>query len=169
MAKEFPNSRFVGYDLSTGAIKNARAFAKEHGVENVSFEVQDLTHFHKNAVPNTFDFITAFDAIHDQARPDHVLQGIARSLRPTGIFLMQDIAGSSDMMEDCKNPMAAFLYTISCMHCMTVSLAQGGMGVGAMWGRGLATRMLKHAGFTNVSVNQLDHDPLNYYYVVDKA
>jgi hypothetical protein len=64
--------------------------------------------------------------------------------------------------------MAPFLYTISCMHCMTVSLADEGAGLGAMWGRDLACRMLANAGFGDVTVKQLPHDALNYYYVVRK-
>jgi hypothetical protein len=48
-----------------------------------------------------------------------------------GVYLMQDISGRSHMDEDVEHPIGIFLYTISCMHCMTVSLAQGGEGLGA--------------------------------------
>jgi hypothetical protein len=64
--------------------------------------------------------------------------------------------------------MAPFLYTISCMHCMTVSLSDDGAGLGAMWGREVACRMLAEAGFGDVSVNELAHDVMNYYYVARK-
>jgi hypothetical protein len=63
-----------------------------------------------------------------------VLAGIARALRPGGVYLMQDIAGSSRMHENLDHPLGPFLYTVSCLHCMSVSLAQGGAGLGAMWG-----------------------------------
>jgi SAM-dependent methyltransferase len=78
--------------------------------------------------PATFDLITAFDAIHDQARPDAVLRNIAVALAPNGTFLMQDISGSSHVHTDIEHPFGPFLYTISCMHCMSVSLAAGGPG-----------------------------------------
>ena len=61
------------------------------------------------------------------------------------------------------------MYTISTMHCMTVSLAQGGAGLGAMWGKEKAEGMLREAGFTNVKVEQLPHDFINYYYVSRKG
>ena len=61
--------------------------------------------------------------------------------------------------------MGPILYTTSCMHCMTVSLAQGGAGLGAMWGEQTARRMLAEAGFASVTVQALEHDPQNYYYV----
>jgi hypothetical protein len=49
------------------------------------------------------------------------------------VYLVQDISGSSHVHKDIEHPIGTFLYTISCMHCMTVSLAQGGEGLGAMW------------------------------------
>jgi hypothetical protein len=51
------------------------------------------------------------------------------------------------------------------MHCLTVSLAQGGAGLGAMWGEQTARRMLVEAGFTRVDVVRIDGDILNNYYV----
>jgi hypothetical protein len=80
-----------------------------------------------------FDLITSFDAVHDQARPDLVLAGIAQSLRPGGVYLCVDITASSTLADNLDHSLGPFLYTISCMHCMTVSLAAGGMGLGTMW------------------------------------
>jgi hypothetical protein len=112
-----------------------------------------------------YDLITAFDAIHDQARPQRVLANIAAALRPDGVFLMQDIAGSSHVHQDVSHPIGTFLYTISCMHCMSVSLACGGPGLGAMWGREKATAMLREAGFGHVRIESLPHDVINDYYI----
>jgi hypothetical protein len=64
-----------------------------------------------------------------------------------------------------ERPLAPFIYTISCMHCMTVSLAQGGEGLGAAWGEQLAQAMLKDAGFGEVTTHRLEHDIMNLYYV----
>jgi Zn-dependent membrane protease YugP len=55
------------------------------------------------------------------------------------------------------------------MHCMTVSLAQGGAGLGAMWGEEKAKQMLEEAGFTKVEIEQLQHDFQNYYYIATKS
>ena len=118
--------------------------ARDHGISNVEFEVCDVAEL---GVVERFDLVTAFDAIHDQARPVEVLAGIARALRPEGVFLMQEIAGTSHVERDALHPVGTFLYTVSCMHCMTVSLASGGAGLGAMWGAETATRMLDEAGF----------------------
>ncbi|MGH9941078.1 MAG: class I SAM-dependent methyltransferase [Pyrinomonadaceae bacterium] len=166
LAQTFPESRFAGYDFSEEGIANARAEAARLGLTNVRFEVKDVA-----ALKETggYDLITAFDAIHDQAQPARVLQGIADSLRPDGVFLMQDIAGSSHVHQDLDQPLAPMSYTISCLHCMTVSLALDGAGLGAMWGEEQARRMLADAGFDAVEVKQLPHDAMNYYYVATKG
>lgn len=165
MARHFPNSQFLGLDLSREAITSAQAEARKNGLRNANFEVRDLSDFEIRSPRDQFHLITAFDAIHDQARPDRVLTGIARALRKDGTFLMQDIAGSSEIHRNFDRPLAPLLYTISTMHCMTVSLAQGGVGLGAMWGREKAVAMLEEAGFTRVEIQELPHDIQNSYYL----
>jgi len=166
MAHTFPNSRLVGYDLSEEAIARARAEAQEHGITNAHFEVKDAATLDEEA---RYDLITTFDAVHDQADPAAVLKGIANALKDDGVYLMQDIAGSSHHHNNLDHPIGPFLYTISCMHCMTVSLAQGGEGLGAMWGEEKAKEMLEEAGFKEVKVEQLPHDFQNYYYIATKG
>ena len=167
MARTFPNSRFVGYDLSEEAIARARAEAEENGTTNARFEVKDASTLDEEEA--RYDLITTFDAVHDQADPAAVLKGIANALRDDGVYLMQDIAGSSHHHNNLDHPIGPFLYTISTMHCMTVSLAQGGAGLGAMWGEEKAKEMLKEAGFKEVEIEQLPHDFQNYYYVATKG
>jgi 2-polyprenyl-3-methyl-5-hydroxy-6-metoxy-1,4-benzoquinol methylase len=166
MARTFPNSRFVGFDLSEEAIARARTEAEEQGSANARFEVKDAATLDEEA---RYDLITTFDAVHDQANPAAVLKGIANALKDDGTYLMQDIAGSSHHHNNLNHPIGPFLYTVSTMHCMTVSLAQGGEGLGAMWGEEKAKEMLKEAGFTKVVVEQLPHDFQNYYYIVTKG
>lgn len=162
MAKTFPNSQFTGYDFSKEAIIKAQKEKESLRITNATFEQQDVADFYNK---EKFDLITAFDAIHDQANPEKVLQNIKRSLKPEGVFLMQDIAGSSKLENNMEHPLAPFLYTVSCLHCMTVSLALEGRGLGAMWGKEMAIQMLNEAGFTRVAVKKLPHDPINYFYV----
>jgi 2-polyprenyl-3-methyl-5-hydroxy-6-metoxy-1,4-benzoquinol methylase len=166
MARMFPNSRFIGYDFSEEAITRARAEAQEHGTTNVRFEVEDMAKLDEK---KRYDLITTFDAIHDQARPAAVLKGIADALKDDGVYLMQDIAGSSHVHNNLDHPIGPFLYTVSTMHCMTVSLAQGGEGLGTMWGEEKAKEMLKDAGFKKVEVKQLPHDIFNNYFVITKV
>jgi ubiquinone/menaquinone biosynthesis C-methylase UbiE len=168
LASLFPHSEFVGFDLSQEAIARAATEAESLSLRNVQFHVKDLTDFHQWAPTEGFDFITTFDAVHDQAQPLSVLKGICRALKADGIYLMQDISGTGRLEEDMKHPIGTFLYAISCMHCMTVSLAQGGEGLGAMWGEEKTKEYLSRAGFRSVQVNKLAHDIQNNWYVVRK-
>lgn len=162
MAQKFPNSSFTGYDLSEEAIADANREIAEKKLTNIGFEVRDVAAINGQL---RFDLITAFDAIHDQAKPAEVLAAIANSLTDDGVFLMQDIAGSSYVQKNLDRPLGAYMYAVSCLHCMTVSLAQGGAGLGAVWGEELAQRMLADAGFKHVEVKQLPHDIINSYYI----
>ena len=137
MAKSFPNSQFTGYDFSSEAVQNAKDDAGKLEIKNSFFEKQDASRFSKESY---FDIITAFDAIHDQAEPEKVLQNIKRSLKPDGIFLMQDIRASSNLEKNMNHSLAPYLYTVSCLHCMTVSLCSGGKGAWSNVGQRVSNR-----------------------------
>ncbi|KLO31984.1 class I SAM-dependent methyltransferase [Mycobacterium haemophilum] len=166
MARAFPASRFTGLDFSDEAIAVGTAEAARLGLGNAAFESHNLAQLAKAAA---YDVITVFDAIHDQAQPARVLENIYRALRPGGVLLMADIKASSQLEDNVDVPMSTYLYTTSLMHCMTVSLALQGAGLGAVWGRQLATTMLGDAGFDDVRVVEIESDPINNYYVAYKG
>ncbi|MDX2115013.1 MAG: class I SAM-dependent methyltransferase [Planctomycetota bacterium] len=162
LARRFPKSRFTGMDFSEEAIGKALAEAEAHGTTNARFELKDAAAID---MPGRFDLVLTFDAIHDQADPKRVLANIRAMLKPGGVYMMQDIGLSSHVHKNMEHPVAPLIYTISCMHCMTVSLAQGGAGLGAAWGVELAERMLREAGFSQISIHRLPHDIQNAYFV----
>jgi ubiquinone/menaquinone biosynthesis C-methylase UbiE len=166
MAQAFPKSRFTGFDFSPDGIALGQQEAQQVGLTNVRFAVQDAATLD---VRGGFDLITVFDAIHDQSKPRTVLQNIERALRPGGTFLMVDVNASSNLAENLDHPLGTFGYTISCLHCMTVSLALDGEGLGAMWGEQKARQLLAETGFTQVDVKQVEGDILNNYYICTKA
>lgn len=165
MGAAFPASRFVGFDISEAGLAAGRADAALDGLSNVRFEMRDAARLDGS---EQFDLITTFDSVHDQARPDLMLSGIARSIRADGVYLCVDITASSRLAENMDHPLGPFLYTISCMHCMTVSLADSGMGLGTMWGEQLALQMITDAGFSSVDLRHVDGDILNNYYIAKK-
>ena len=166
MAEAFPRSRFAGFDFSDAGIAAARLEAERKSLANARFEKRDAARL---VEIGQFDFITTFDAVHDQARPDLVLAGIAGALRPGGVYLCVDTSASSKLAENLDHPLGPFLYTVSCMHCMTVSLADGGMGLGTMWGEQTARKMLVEAGFTSIEAARLDGDIVNTYIIASKG
>lgn len=165
MAQAFPDSRFVGIDFSEEGLAAGVAEAGRLGLTNATFRAADVARLEDT---DAFDVITAFDSIHDQAHPATVLANIHRALRPGGVFLMVDIKASSHLEDNVGVPFASYLYTVSTMHCMSVSLGLDGDGLGTCWGRELATTMLSDAGFTDVQVREIESDPINFYYVARK-
>ena len=109
--------------------------------------------------------VSASDAIHDQADPAGVLSRVRAALEPGGWFVMMDIKAASALEDNVGNPMAPWLYAVSTLHCMTVSLAQGGAGLGTVWGEQLALRMLDEAGFVDVAVHDVPDNPFDSVYV----
>jgi SAM-dependent methyltransferase len=163
LARAFPASTFVGYDISPDAIDAARREAAAWGLINARFEVRDVATLPADA---RFDVVTAFDAIHDQVHPRQVLSEVRRVLGGDGTFVMVEGDASSNVEDNIGNPVAPLLYGISLMHCVQVSLAEGGEGLGGAWGRQLAIRMLHDAGFGDaVVVDTPSEDPVNVIYV----
>ena len=162
LARAFPNSRFSGFDLCEDAFAGTEAQAHVEGLGNLAFHARNLSTIDAVGV---FDLVTAFDAVHDQKDPAGFLDLIRRSLRPEGVFLMQDIGGSRDLEKNVGSPFAPLLYMISSMHCTPISIGQGGPGLGAMWGVETAEEYLADAGFSGIETHRLPHDPINAYFV----
>jgi SAM-dependent methyltransferase len=165
LAERFPNSRFVGYDLCEEAIGHADRAAQATDLRNIRFEVRDLTGYDET---NRFDLVTSFDAVHDQKDPQGLIHALYGALRSGGTYLMQDIGGSVKLENNLDFPLASLLYAVSCTHCTPVSLGQGGVGLGTMWGWETAQDMLNRAGFASVERHVLPHDPTNVWFVAVK-
>jgi SAM-dependent methyltransferase len=166
LAEKFPKSRFRGYDFSADAIDSGRRLVATTGAKNVTLEVFDMTDF---AEINRYDLVTSFDAVHDQKHPQDLIRGIHASLKRGGVYLMQDIGGSAYLEKNIDFPLASFLYAASCLHCMAISLGQGGDGLGTMWGWETAEAMLGKAGFASVEKRVLEHDPINVWFISQKV
>lgn len=162
LARAFPRSTFVGYDFGDASVEAGRAESAAWGLTNTRFETLDVSALDEDA---SYDLVLTFDAIHDQAHPALVLRNVRRALRSGGTYLMVDIKASSSLEDNLDLPWGSFLYAISTTHCMSVSLGQGGDGLGTVWGVQTAGRMLREAGFTSVVVHDLAGDPFNAYFV----
>ncbi|MEV0324566.1 class I SAM-dependent methyltransferase [Streptomyces sp. NPDC050658] len=164
LAQAFPRSLFHGLDQSEEGIGAAREEAERRSLDNVHYTIGDSTQ-----ISGRYDLVTAFDVIHDLARPQETLNAVAAALRDGGTFLMGDIAASSKLEENIDHPFGPALFGFSLFYCMTTSLSTGGAGLGTMWGEQTARRMLAEAGFTDVETKSIEGDPLNVYYVARTA
>jgi SAM-dependent methyltransferase len=158
LAEAFPASSFVGYDLDADGLALGRARAATRGLTNVTFERCDAAELRPD---RPFDVVVVFNAVHDQVDPAAMLRRCRESLVPGGLFLMNEPRMPDALEDNLDNPMAAFAYSVSTLHCMTVSLAHGGAGLGTAWGESTARRLLDEAGFGEVTVEQTPGDPGN--------
>jgi 2-polyprenyl-3-methyl-5-hydroxy-6-metoxy-1,4-benzoquinol methylase len=146
VARAFPNSRFTGYDVDQGSIVLAREkSAKEGLAARLGFEriaAEDI------GARDRFDLVMAFNCIHDMANPRGALRAIQHALKPTGAMLWSE-AKASDRLEENLSTWGRSMYGASTMHCMTVSLAHGGEGLGAVIGEGRARELAREAGFSS--------------------
>ncbi len=149
-----------------GAIARARAEASGAELTNVHFEVADAARLDAR---DTFDAAFVFDAIHDQVDPAGVLRCINAALKPGGVFIMKEPRAGDALEDNIGNPFAPILYSVSTLHCMTVSLAHGGAGIGTAFGEQLARQLLSDAGFENVVVEPAPGDPTDAVYITHKA
>jgi 2-polyprenyl-3-methyl-5-hydroxy-6-metoxy-1,4-benzoquinol methylase len=156
LGRRFPRSRFTGFDLDRGGLDTARARAAELGLANVELVEADAAEL---TAETPYDAVLVFNAVHDQARPSDVLAAIRGMLRPEGTLLLCEPRVSSNLEDNVGNPFAPMVYAISLLHCMTVSLAEGGAGLGTAWGEQVAVRLLTEAGFGPVAVHDCPGDP----------
>ncbi|MCP4116408.1 MAG: class I SAM-dependent methyltransferase [Desulfobacteraceae bacterium] len=166
LAEAFPNSRFLGIDNHELAIAKANADAATLGLSNAEYCVADAAALKDDpGYENRFDYVMAFDAIHDQTRPHEALESVVAILAKGGIFSMVDIAAATDPAGNMDHPLGPFLYTVSLMHCMPVGLNCKGAGLGMMWGREKAVAMLEKAGFEKVDAQSMAHDPYHLHFL----
>jgi len=145
LAAAFPNSRFVGVDIDTMSIEQARSNAEQRGLaERVQFNAGTLEEVFSD---ESFDFITACDCVHDFADPSRILANVKSRLNPDGTFLVIE-PKSADRLEDNCHPIGTMFYGFSVFHCMTQSLAAGGPGLGTCMGPARLTSLMTEAGFT---------------------
>jgi hypothetical protein len=81
---------------------------------------------------------------------------------------MKEPRVSSRLEDNLGSPFAPLLYSISTLHCLTVSLANDGAGLGTAWGEQRALRMLADAGFAEVEVHEAPGDPIDAIFLTHK-
>jgi SAM-dependent methyltransferase len=162
MAGAFPRSQIAGFDVSALSIDTARNRAA--GLGNIQFHqtgIEDLP------TDPPFDLVTTFDVIHDLADPLAGMERIRAALADDGAYLMMEPNASSNLEEN-LTPRGAMLYGTSTLHCMTQSLALGGAGIGAAWGRERAEAMAGEAGFRSFEALEAISNKFSAFYLLTR-
>ena len=165
MGKEFPKSEFIGYDISKFALARAAEKLKTSKLTNATFADPRDQPMPTN---NSVDLITTFDCIHDMTHPQQMMNAIRSAITDNGTWLLVDIkAHDTFTMNATKNPMAALLYGVSVMSCMSSSMSQpGGAGLGTLGlSANTAEQMAKSAGFSRFAKLDIEH-AVNAFYEI---
>lgn len=147
IATAWPRVTVVAVEPDARSLVRARNLALEHAVadriEFLAIGAEDLT------FEGEFGVALSVDVVHDMADPRCALEAVHRALAPDGVYLMAEPNCSSDLRHN-LHPVGTFFYSISVLHCLTQSLAVGGEGLGAGWGREAAADLARAAGFRDV-------------------
>jgi len=143
LARAFPKSTFIGFDLHLTSIEHARKHAAEEGLTNVTFEVAAAKDF-----PGCdYDLVTTFDALHDMGDPVGAAVAVRERLHRDGTWLVvEPFAG--DRLEENLNPIGRVYYGFSTMICTPASRSQEvGLALGAQAGEARLREVMTEAGF----------------------
>lgn len=147
MARAFPNSSFLGFDLHGPSIDRARTAAAEAGLDRAcSFERADAKEF----PGRDYDLVCFFDCLHDLGDPAGAAAHAREALAPGGtLMLVEPLAG--DTLAENLNPLGRFYYAFSTMVCTPASRSQEvGACLGAQAGERRLRQVLGAAGFSRV-------------------
>jgi SAM-dependent methyltransferase len=146
MAKTYPRSTFVGFDVHADSIEGARQRAQQAGVgDRVRFETARATDYPGSG----YDLVAHFDALHDMGDPIGAARHVRRTLAPAGTWMVvEPFAG--DKLEDNLNPVGRVYYASSTLLCVPASLADGqpGMALGAQAGEARLRQVVTEGGFS---------------------
>jgi hypothetical protein len=106
-----------------------------------------------------------FDLLHDQVDPAGVLQRIHQMLAPDGVLFLREPHAADTLEGNLDSPMAPIQYSVSTLHCLTVSLAHGGAGIGTVFGEQLARSLMTDAGFADPVMHPAPGQPFDVVYV----
>lgn len=165
MARAFPKSTFVGYDISTYALARAHERLEQSGLTNATFADPRVAPLPTN---HSVDLVTTFDCIHDMTHPAQMMTSIRNALSEGGTWLLVDIkAHDSFSMNATKNPMASLMYGISVLSCMSSAMSTpDGAGLGTLGlSAGTAEQMTRDAGFSRFHRLDVDH-AVNAFYEI---
>jgi SAM-dependent methyltransferase len=130
MAQAFPNSHFYGFDYHAGTIEQARAFAQEQQVTNVTFDVATA----KGFPGENYDLVTCFDCLHDMGDPVGTAAHVRASLKSNGSWMIVEPMAQDDLADN-LNPVGRIYYAASTLICLPTSLSQEvGLALGAQAG-----------------------------------
>ncbi|KIH68962.1 methyltransferase domain protein [Ancylostoma duodenale] len=180
LAENFPKSNFTGIDVTLEAVHLANQQRKDNGqtFDNLAFIQMDAGKMDADW-ENKYDVVTIFDACHDQMRPDLCLKEIYRVLKPGGVFGMLEVlflqqssgghVGNGEwLIQRLQRQAGDGIGGDADVRLLNVPLLANALGLGAMWGKERAVKLLEEAGFKDITVLPTPQFVINILYVCKK-
>jgi SAM-dependent methyltransferase len=161
LARAYPLARVSGVDLDVDSIRQARLNAERAGLaDRIAFEVGDAANL---SLAGTFDLVTAFETLHDMARPVQALEGMRRLAGASGVVLIADERVADSFIAP-GDAIERLCYGFSVLHCLPASLAeQPSAGIGTVLRAPALRGLAEAAGFRSVQVLPIQNDFWRFY------
>jgi 2-polyprenyl-3-methyl-5-hydroxy-6-metoxy-1,4-benzoquinol methylase len=161
IAKRYPTVTVDGVDPDEESIERARVNAAAEGVaERVQFHRLDGAAL---ASLSPFDVATAFECIHDMARPVEVLGAVRRGLADDGAMLVVD-ERTKDRFTGEQDPLEAYFYGWSVFDCLPTGMfEQPSAGTGTVMRPATLQMYASEAGFSRFDRLPIEHDTFRLY------
>ncbi len=161
MARAYPTVRVDGFDLDEASILDAQEIARSEGLtERVRFFYKDAG---ADDIDGEYDLVTAFECVHDMANPVQALSTMRRLAEPDGIVIVMD-ERTGDQFLPYDNPLEAFLYGCSVLHCLPAGMAEEhSVGTGTVMRTDTLRGYAQQAGFRDVEVLPIDNFFFRFY------
>lgn len=161
IANAYPKVTVDGIDPDHLSLQRARANAEQAGVtDRVRFHTVDAATL---PIDVPVDFATAFECIHDMARPVEVLTAVRGALHDDGAMLVVDertketFTGEPDDLE-------SYFYGWSVFECLPAGMAERpSEGTGTVMRPDTLRRYATEAGFGGFEILPIDHDAFRLY------
>ena len=164
IARAYPRVQVEGFDLDDASIALARANAGAAGVaDRVTFHVRDAA---DPALVGRYDLVTAFETIHDMARPVEALRMIRGLVRDGGTVVIADERVGETFTAP-GDDIERLNYGFSVLHCLPVGLAETpSTGTGTVMGPPTLRPYALEAGFRDLEILPIENDFWRFYRLV---
>lgn len=160
IARAFENVEVDGFDLDGASVEVAIREAAAAGVgDRARFEVRDAA---DPTIAGEYDLVMAIEMLHDCPDPVGILRTMRTLASATGTVLVVD-ERTEDVFTVPTNEMERFFYAFSTLHCLAVSMQDGGVGTGTVIRADAVRRHAAEAGFTGVEILDLHHPQFVLY------
>ena len=129
IARAYPNAEVDGYDLDDASIAVAQQAAADAGVaDRARFELRDAA---DPTISGDYDLVMAIEMLHDVPDPVGILRTMRTLAGASGAVLVVD-ERTEETFTVPTNEMERFFYSFSTLHCLAVSMQNGGAGTGTV-------------------------------------